>query len=243
MAAEFNGRVRVKIEDYGNSELATRFGVRRYPVVFVDEVLMARPKDFGFAGAEDISGGLYLPWREPANQQRFKDDLRRAVTRRLVGERVTGLNLADVTTADTSLDGPPQLPQVPLTSIAGRPLVRGFAENRVVVVELWATWCPPCRSTLEHLNDVQRTYEKDLSVVAIAVDSAREEVTRMAAAVQPSYSMVFGTEEIVNAFGALAAVPKILVFDRAGSLRRVIHGAPPDLHHQLDAAIKDALRK
>ena len=32
MAAEFKGRVRVKVEDYGNSELATRFGVRRYPV-------------------------------------------------------------------------------------------------------------------------------------------------------------------------------------------------------------------
>jgi thiol-disulfide isomerase/thioredoxin len=243
VAAEFKGRVRVKIEDYGNSELATRFGVRRYPVVFVDEVLMARPKDFGFAGPEDISGGLYLPWREPANQQRFKDDLRRALMRRLAGERVTGLNLADVTTADASLDGPPQLPQVPLTSMAGRPLAPGFAANRVVVVELWATWCPPCRSTLEHLNDVQRTYEKDLSVVAIAVDSPRDEVTRMSAAVKASYSVVFGTEEIVNAFGAVSAVPKLLVFDRTGSLRRVIHGAPPDLHKQLDAAIKDALRK
>ena len=243
VAAEFKGRVRVKIEDYGNSELATRFGVRRYPVVFVDEVLMARPKDFGFAGPEDISGGLYVPWREPANQRRFKDDLRHALTRRLAGERVTGLNLADVTAADTALDGPPRLPQVALTSLAGRPLAPGFAENRVVVVELWATWCPPCRSTLEHLNDVQRTYEKDLSVVAIAVDSPREEVTRMSAAVKASYSVVFGTEEIIKAFGAVAAVPKVLVFDRSGSLRRVIHGAPPDLHKQLDAAIKDALRK
>ena len=156
---------------------------------------------------------------------------------------MTGLNVADVTTADASLDGPPQLPQVALDKHRRPAVGPGFAANRVVVVELWATWCPPCRSTLEHLNDVQRTYEKDLSVVAIAVDSPREEVTRMSAAVKASYSVVFGTEEIVKAFGAVAAVPKILVFDRAGSLRRVIHGAPPDLHKQLDAAIKDALRK
>ena len=240
MAAEFKGRVQVKIEDYGNSEIAKRFGVRRYPVVFVDDVLMARPKDFGFGAPTDISGGLYVPWREPANQQRFKDDLRRTVTRRLAGERVTGLSTADVNTADTALDGPPQLPRLPLTSIAGRELRADHAANRVVVVELWATWCPPCRSTLEHLNQVQRQYEKDVSVVAIAVDSPRDEVVRMAESVKASYGVVFGTEEIVKAFGAVAAVPKLLIFDRTGRLRRVIHGAPPDLHSQIDAAIKAA---
>ena len=45
--------------------MATKFGVRRYPVVFVDDVLFARPKDFGFGNKEDISGGLYVPWLEP----------------------------------------------------------------------------------------------------------------------------------------------------------------------------------
>ena len=242
MATEFKGRVQVKVEDYGNSAIAQRFGVRRYPVVFVDDVLMARPKDFGFGAPTDISGGLYVPWREPANQQRFKDDLRRTVTRRLAGERVIGLSTADVSTADEALDGPPRLPQIPLTSIAGRELRAGFATDRLVVVELWATWCPPCRSTLEHLNDVQRKYEKDVSVVAIAVDSPRDEVVRMAETVKASYGVVFGTEEIVKAFGAVAAVPKLLIFDRTGQLRRVIHGAPPDLHRQLDAAIEAARR-
>jgi len=242
VAAEFNGRVRVKVEEYGDSAIAKRFGVRRYPVVFVDDVLLARPKDFGFGGAEDISGGLYVPFREPANQRRFKDDVRRTVTRRLGGERVAGLNPADVATEDASLDGPPRLPQVPLATLAGRPLATDFANNRVVVVELWATWCPPCRSTLAHLNTVQQKYAKDLTVVAIAVDSEREEAKRMADSVKASYAVVFGTPEIIKGFGAVAAVPKVLVFDRTGRLRSVIHGAPPDLHQRLDAAIGAVLK-
>jgi hypothetical protein len=51
---------------------------------------------------------------------------------------------------------------------------------------------------------------------------------------------VFGTEEIVKAFGAVAAVPKVLIFDRTGKLSRVIHGAPPDLHQQMETAIQAA---
>ena len=234
--------MRVKVEEYGDSEIAKRFGVRRYPVVFVDDVLMARPKDFGWGAPTDISSGLYVPWREPVNQRRFKDDLRRTVTRRLAGEKVTGLNTADVATADPSLDGPARLPSVPLTTIAGRELSVHYGKDRVVVVELWATWCPPCQSTLEKLNAVQRRYANDVSVLAIAVDSPRDEVTRMAERVKATYDVVFGTAEIVKAFGEVAAVPKVLIFDRAGALRQVVHGAPPDLNERLEAAIAAAMK-
>ena len=113
-------RVRVSVEEYGNSEMAHRFGVRRYPVVFVDEVLFARPKDFGFGGAEDTSGGLYVPWLDPANQRRFKDDLRKAVTRRLAGEKVTGLDVADVATGDDPAEGPATVPSLELKDISGQ---------------------------------------------------------------------------------------------------------------------------
>lgn len=240
VAAEFNGRVRVAVEDYGNSPMAQRFGVRRYPVVFVDDVLLARPKDFGFGGPEDVSGGLYVPWREPANQKRFKDDVRRAVTRRLAGERVAGLNVADVTTPGDPLDGPASVPAIQLTSLEGQPIP--LSNGRATVVELWATWCPPCRSTLQELNALQAKHGADVNVVAIAVDSKLDEVRRMAADVKAGYPVVQGTAEIVNAFGAIAAVPKVLVFDRAGKLSTVIHGAPPDLHARLDAAVAAAIK-
>jgi len=37
-----------RVENYGESELAKRFGVTRYPAIFVDDVLVATPNDFGF---------------------------------------------------------------------------------------------------------------------------------------------------------------------------------------------------
>lgn len=242
MAAEFGDRVRVSIEEYGNSKMAERFGVRRYPVVFVDDVLLARPKDFGFGGAEDVSTGLYVPWRDPANQRRFKDDLRRAITRRAAGERITGLAVSDVTTAPDPADGPARLPGLTVRTIGGRELKTVAGSGRVTVVEMWATWCPPCRSTLAWLNTLQQAHPQDVHVLAVAVDSKKDEVSKLMSELKPSYDVVMGTDDILNAFGAVAAVPKLLVFDRSGKLARVFYGAPPDLHQQIESVVAAAIK-
>jgi hypothetical protein len=147
VSAEFGTRVKVVTEDYGNSEMAKRFGVRRYPVVFVDDVLVARPKDFGFGGTEDVSKGLYVPWKEPANQARFKTDLRTMVAQRLRGEKVAGVSTEGLSSEDVA-DGPETLPDLTLRDINGQTVTASQLSGRVVLVEMWATWCPhavpPC---------------------------------------------------------------------------------------------------
>ena len=242
VAKEFGPRVKVSVEEYGNSAMATRFGVRRYPVVFVDEVLFARPKDFGFGGADDVSGGLYVPWLDPGNQRKFKDDLRRTVARRLAGETVTGHDVAEVTTGADPADGPSTLPSIELKDIGGRAIDPRALANRPVVVEMWATWCPPCRSTMAWLNSLQKQYGDRAVVIAIAVDSKAEDVQKIAATLKPNYRIVMGTPEVIKAFGAVAAVPKLIVFDKQGRRSQVLYGAPPDLHAQITAAVKRASR-
>lgn len=240
MAKEYDGKVKVAVEEYGNSPMATRFGVRRYPVVFVDGVLVARPKDFGFGGAEDVSGGLYVPWLEPANQQKFKSDLRRTVARRLAGEAVAGLDVADVASEADASEGAPTMPALPLTDIAGAAIDPARLSNRPVIVEMWATWCPPCRTTMAWLPSLQKKYGDRATVLAIAVDSKLDDVQKMARSFKPNYPIVMGTPEVIKAFGAVAAVPKLIIYDSQGRRSRVLYGAPPDLHQQIEAAVKKA---
>jgi thiol-disulfide isomerase/thioredoxin len=240
VAKEFDSKVKVVVEDYGNSPMATKFGVRRYPVVFVDDVLVARPKDFGFGGAEDVSGGLYVPWLEPANQRKFKDDLRRTVVRRLAGEKVEGLNVADVAAEADASEGAAIMPSLALKDISGTPIDPARLSDRPVVVEMWATWCPPCRSTMAWLPSLQRKYGDRATVIAIAVDSKLEDVTKMSASLKPNYPIVMGTPEVIRAFGAVAAVPKLIVYDARGRRSKVLYGAPPDLHKQIEAALEAA---
>ena len=243
VASELGDRVKVVTEEYGNSPTAQKWGVRRYPVVFVDDVLVARPKDFGFTGEEDKSKGLYVPWREVANQQRFKEDLRRMVELRLKGESVAGLDVDDVRTdAPGGADGPATLPAVDAATIAGTSLNAKAFDGKVVVVEMWATWCPPCRSTMAWLNQVKAKYGERVEIIAVAVDSAEADVRQFAGELKARYHIVQGTPQIISQFGDVAAVPKLFVFDRKGRRVQTFYGAPPDLHDQIDASIARALR-
>ncbi len=234
VAGEFDGKVKVVTEEYGNSPTATRFGVRRYPVVFVDDVLVARPKDFGFAGSEDVGAGRYVPWREPQNQARFKDDLRRFVNKRLKGETVEGFKTADVTAAAD--DGPAVLPALPATDFAGKPIAD--ISGRVVLVEMWATWCPPCLATMKWMNELQKTHGDRVTIVAVAVDSKPEDVRKVLADIKPSYHVVVGSPELLKSLGSVAAVPKLFIFDHDRRRSAVMYGAAPDLHQRIQAAVE-----
>src|SRR5262249_58112271 len=122
----------------------------------------------GLGGGEDVGGGLYVPWLEPANQRRFKDDLRRTVVRRLSGENVAGFAVADVTTETDASEGALTFPTLPLKDITGATIDAARLSDRPVVVEMWATWCPPCRATMAWLPSLQKTYGDRATVLAIA---------------------------------------------------------------------------
>lgn len=53
--------------------------------------------------------------------------------------------------------------------VKGEPVTQ-FKEGRVYVVEFWATWCPPCRTSIPHLTEIQKRF-KDKKVTVIGVSS------------------------------------------------------------------------
>jgi hypothetical protein len=79
----FGGQARLVVQDFGASPLAEQFGVDRYPAVFVDDTLVARPEDFHEWGG--ASAGRYLPWRDPEQRKEFQHDLARTIHLRLSG--------------------------------------------------------------------------------------------------------------------------------------------------------------
>jgi len=134
--------------------------------------------------------------------------------------------------------GPTALPAFSATDLAGRPLRNEDLRDKVVLVEFWATWCPPCQQTLEFLDALGRE-RPDMAIVAFAVESEEQQVRERAAKLD-AVRVALGSPEIARAFGDLLAVPTLFLFSADGKLAATFYGSPPDLHDQVGRSI-DAL--
>jgi thiol-disulfide isomerase/thioredoxin len=231
---EFGGQAAFKVENYGDSELAERFGVKRYPAIFVDDVLVATPKDFGFYGkGEGERKGRYAPVKTAESHERFRADLSRMIQLLLAGRKEEARAQA-VPAKEGEIAG---LPAVALTGLDGKTVSREDLAGKVVLVELWATWCPPCRGTLGWLGELKKRHGDHLAVVAIAVESDEADVRKLMAELNLPLVWTMGTPDLVRSLGDVSAVPTLLVFDREGRTAGAFYGAPPGLHAEAEAKV------
>ena len=235
VAAQYAGRVNFVTENFGASKLAEKFGVKGYPAVFVDGVLVAHPREFGFFGGGEKS--RYAPWRSAEKQAQFRTDLTKMIDLILAGRK-------DVVSRETIAPSTEisSLPEFRVADFAGQAVGLESLKGKVVLVEFWATWCPPCRSTLAWLGEVKKKHADRVEVVALAVESPEKEARELAAQVGGGLRWAAATDETGRAFGDITAVPTLFVFGANGKLAKVFYGAPPDLHEQVGKTIDSLVR-
>lgn len=233
VASGYAGKVHFITENFGASKLADRFGVTRYPAVFVDDILVARPRDFGFL-AQGEKAGRYAPWRNAENQARFKADLKRMINQVLAGKKDELARANATVVPDQILT----LPEFRLTDLSGRELTQADVAGRVVLVEFWATWCPPCASTLQWLGTLKQRYGDKVAVLALAVESPEDKIRLAVQSIPGEIHWAVPDAKTAESFGDVVAVPTLLVFDSEGKTSGAFYGAPPDLHEKVEATLR-----
>ena len=94
-------------------------------------------------------------------------------------------------------------------------------KGKVVVVDFWATWCPPCREEIPGYIELADKYSKDgLVIVGVSLDQAGVDVVKaFAARSKITYPLVMGDDAAVTAFGGVEALPTTFLIDRDGQVR------------------------
>jgi thiol-disulfide isomerase/thioredoxin len=112
------------------------------------------------------------------------------------------------------------LPDFQLPDLTGRKIASNTWAGKVLVLNFWATWCPPCLREMPLFMEAQRTYgEGDLQVVGVAIDS-KDEVSSFLAKHQVNYPILLGDTaaiEMSRELGnRLEGLPFTVIFDRFG---------------------------
>ena len=224
---QYGGRVAFHVEDLGASKIAERFGVDKYPAIFVDNALVARPEDFYAWGK--APAGKYLPWNELESRRRFQADLKKMIDIRLTGGRIASLL---VSPGGSGLDS---LPDVALTALDGANFRFADMRGRPVIVEFWAPWCPHCIDTLNWMKKLDRSR---VGIVAVAIDAPAADIASATTELQIPGRVTIATNAVRDAFGGPPAVPTLLVADRNGKIVKIFYGASPTLHDDIAKLLK-----
>jgi thiol-disulfide isomerase/thioredoxin len=107
-------------------------------------------------------------------------------------------------------------------------------DGQVLLVNFWATWCPPCRSEMPRLIELQETYgDQGLQIIGVALDSP-ELVKAYADAIGADYPMLWGEQDAIDAahgFGFdVIGLPISAIVDRDGTVRTIHIGEMRDEH-------------
>jgi thiol-disulfide isomerase/thioredoxin len=108
------------------------------------------------------------------------------------------------------------------TTLRGDTLTAADLAGRIVLVEFWATWCPPCREQLGRLAALERQRD-DLVVVAVNLDTRRDKVERYAARNTLPQRVLLDPSGRIAERAGVAAMPWALLLDAGG---RVVWSQP-----------------
>ena len=115
---------------------------------------------------------------------------------------------------------PAPVPAISMKTIDGRTLSSADWRGKVVIVNFWATWCPPCRAEIPDLVALQAKYGDKLLIIGISEDEESPSVvTTFADQYHVNYPIVMLTPEIEHAFPGVYALPDLVRRRSRGSRR------------------------
>lgn len=126
----------------------------------------------------------------------------------------------------TSPESRTTAPDFELSDASGRPVRLSDFRGKVVMLNFWATWCPPCNVEIPSLVALQQKYrDAGLVVLGVSMDEdGWESVTPFVEKSKINYRVVLGGDEIARRYGDIQSLPTTFLIDRSGRIAATHQG-------------------
>ena len=146
-------------------------------------------------------------------------------------------------------NNPQPAPAFLMTDLAGKPVSTADWKGKVVILNFWATWCPPCQAEIPMLIDLANRYKDKLEIVGVSVDdSTPAEVEDFVKQMGMNYPIVMANAALVQEYGGVPALPTAFVINEDTKVVQKHVGLFPEtlydqevralLHMSVDAKIE-----
>lgn len=139
-----------------------------------------------------------------------------------------------------ALQGKPA-PDFTVKGLDGKEVTLASLKGSVVLLDFWATWCPPCVRSLPEVAEIARA-RKDVKVYAMNVGESAQKIKTFLEAKKIDVPVLQDADEAVSGKYAIRGIPTSVIIKPDGTIAKVFVGIPPggkaELERELDAAGK-----
>jgi peroxiredoxin len=133
-------------------------------------------------------------------------------------------------------------PQFARNDLQGRPFDMKTQRGKIVLIDFWASWCPPCIVEIPHLGQLQKQYGgRGLQVVGISMDDSANATKETMQKIPFNYPVVLGDAKFGNLYGGVLGLPLQYLVGADGKILTIWSGEVPPT--ALDKVITAALKK
>lgn len=111
-------------------------------------------------------------------------------------------------------------PDFALPDLEGKTVRLSDFKGKVIILDFWATWCPPCVHEIPHFIELYEQYkESGFQMIGIAIQSGSESNIRQFVEKHGiNYLILMGNREITREYGNINAIPTTFLIDRQGRI-------------------------
>ena len=115
-------------------------------------------------------------------------------------------------------------------------------KNKVVLIDFWATWCPPCRMSIPSLVKLNQKYKgKQLVIIGVSLDEKTAPVLPFIKKENVEHLILYGDDSVETNY-RIRAIPSFYILDKKGMIQKHYEGYYPGLEQEWEKEINLLLK-
>ena len=160
-----------------------------------------------------------------------------------VDEKAAPLDTSNDQTKSIYPPVPTGIMQAEIDDVEGNKFKLEDKKGKIVLVNLWATWCGPCRAEMPYLVEMQDKYkDQDFEVIGLnADDETPEEIKAFAEQMKLNYQLAYARNSLRSEFikiTRMSGIPQTIIINREGQLTGVFTGGGKGVLNKMKATVE-----